>query len=216
MGAALIAGVVALIALAVLLYSRYRGALRSRQEISASRDQLAHLHRALVESSSELERVAHTDALTGLANRHAIVQELERRLAESGRALGLMLLDLDHFKQINDQHGHLAGDAVLCEVAQRLRAALPSAMIGRWGGEEFIAVLDALPAEQARAIGDSTRTLLAATPVRYAGRDLPISASLGLVPRSQDQPMDALLAAADTALYRAKRAGRNRVELAPA
>jgi diguanylate cyclase (GGDEF)-like protein len=216
LGIALIGGVLALIALAALLYSRYRGAERSRSEISASRDELARLHRALLDSASELERVAHTDSLTGLANRHAIVNELVRRLREPARGLGVMLLDLDHFKQINDQYGHLAGDAVLREVALRLRTALPSASIGRWGGEEFIALLDTAAPDQASAIAESARILIAATPVRFNERDIGMSASIGIVVRRPGDGMDTLLAAADAALYRAKRAGRNRVEAAPA
>lgn len=215
-GAALAAGVLALLAVAGLLFTRYRDAERRRREVSASRDELARLHQALLDSATELERVAHTDALTGLSNRHAIVDELSRRLREPTRALAVMLLDLDHFKQINDQHGHLAGDAVLREVALRLRAALPGAVIGRWGGEEFIAVLDADSPEHAETIAGSARALVAATPVRHGERELAISTSIGIALRRSGEGMDALLAAADAALYRAKRAGRNRVELAPA
>jgi diguanylate cyclase (GGDEF)-like protein len=213
-GTALIAGVAALLALAGLLYSRYRHADRRRREVSASRDELARLHQALVDSASELERVAHTDALTGLANRHAIVDELARRLRDPARGLAVMLLDLDHFKQVNDLHGHLAGDAVLRDVAERLRVALPAATIGRWGGEEFIALLDVSAAGQADAIAESARTLIAATPVRCGERDVSISTSIGVALRRAGDGMDAILANADAALYRAKRAGRNRVELA--
>jgi diguanylate cyclase (GGDEF)-like protein len=215
-GIALIAGLFALVAVAGLFYSRYRNADRRRREISQSRDELARLHQALVDSATELERVAHTDALTGLSNRHAIVDELARRLRDPTRALAVMLLDLDHFKQINDQHGHLAGDAVLREVATRLRTALPAAAVGRWGGEEFIAVLDTSDPVQTLAIAEGARTLIAATPVRFEGRDLAISASIGIASRRPGEAMDGVLGNADAALYRAKRAGRNRVEPASA
>jgi diguanylate cyclase (GGDEF)-like protein len=215
-GIALIAGLFALVAVAGLFYTRYRHADRRRREVSASRDELARLHQALVDTAAELERVAHTDALTGLSNRHAIVDELARRLRDPSRALAVMLLDLDHFKQVNDLHGHLAGDAVLREVAERLRAALPSATIGRWGGEEFIALIDVASPAQADAIAESARTLIAATPVRFSERDIAISTSIGMALRRTGEGMDGILANSDAALYRAKRAGRNRVELASA
>jgi diguanylate cyclase (GGDEF)-like protein len=212
----LIAGLFALVAVAGLFYTRYRHADRRRREVSASRDELARLHQALVDTAAELERVAHTDALTGLSNRHAIVDELARRLRDPSRALAVMLLDLDHFTLVNDLHGHLAGDAVLRKVAERLRAALPSATIGRWGGEEFIALIDVASPAQADAIAESARTLIAATPVRFSERDIAISTSIGMALRRTGEGMDGILANSDAALYRAKRAGRNRVELASA
>jgi diguanylate cyclase (GGDEF)-like protein len=216
LGFLLVASLAALVAVAALLYYRSRVAERRRDEVSARRDELERLHRALLESSAELERVAHTDALTGIANRHATAHELQRCLGDGQRALGVILLDLDHFKQINDQLGHMAGDAVLREVATRLRAALPGATIGRWGGEEFIALLDTASATEAAEVAERVRAGLAATPVMFEDRRIPISASIGVAHCGPGVRchMDTLLGAADAALYRAKRGGRNRVEAA--
>lgn len=215
MGFLLVASVAALASLVALLHYRYRAAERRRNEVSARRDELERLHRALLDSSAELERVAHTDSLTGLANRHAIARELERELRE-GRELGLMLLDLDHFKQINDQYGHLAGDAVLREVATRLAALVPAGRIGRWGGEEFIVLLDAQHARQGLEIAERIRQRLGDQPIVFEGRQIPLCASIGVARSAAgaDGHVDTVLAAADAALYRAKRAGRNRVEAA--
>jgi diguanylate cyclase (GGDEF)-like protein len=218
LGIAMIAGLATLVAIALLLHSRYRGVERSRRDIAHSRDELARMHQALLASSAALEKVAHTDALTGLANRHAMAQELKRRLALGTSAFNVLLLDLDHFKQINDQHGHLAGDAVLREVAARLIGTLRSeTTIGRWGGEEFIAVLGEDTLAAAMVAAERVRRALADTPVVFEGRSIPISASIGVASSTGSQPVtvDSLLAAADAALYRVKRSGRNRVEASP-
>ena len=218
LGMVLIAGLAAVLGIAALLFSRYRQAERSRKEVAHSRDELARLHQALLASTAALEKVAHTDALTGLANRHAMAQELARRLALGTAPCNVMLLDLDHFKQINDQYGHLAGDAVLREVAARLLGTMRSeARIGRWGGEEFIVVLGEDTLASALVAAERTRQALAQAPVQFEGRSIPISASIGVANSGLPGKVgiDALLAAADAALYRGKRGGRNRVEAAP-
>lgn len=220
LGFALITGLAALLMVASMLFLRYREAERSRARISRSRDQLAQLHQALVDSSTELERAAHTDALTGLANRHALARELDSRLARaraSLRPLSVLIIDLDHFKQVNDRHGHLAGDQVLKEVSQRLRQGLRAdAAIGRWGGEEFMVVLDDCSQAQALAAAERVRGALAAEPVQLPSGPIAVTASIG-VATTRDlsaEVMDPLIGAADDALYRAKRSGRNRVEVA--
>ncbi len=218
LGFGLIIGVAALIALAGLLFRRFRAAEQRRRQISASRDELARLHRALLDSSSELERVAHSDALTGLANRHALAGELSGRLASaqtSGRPLCAVILDVDLFKQLNDRHGHLAGDAALREIATRLRKALRGgSALGRWGGEEFLAILSDCSHEDALAAAERLRRAIADSPFAIDGKSLPITASIGVATTHAPHPssIDPLLAAADNALYRAKRGGRNRVE----
>jgi diguanylate cyclase (GGDEF)-like protein len=217
LGGLLLIGVVTLAVIAFLLLGRYRSAERSRREISASRDELARLHQALIDSSAALERVAHTDSLTGLANRRAIAKRLDDALTRTQGIVSVLILDLDHFKQVNDRHGHLAGDAVLREVAERMRSCLPpDAAIGRWGGEEFIAVLTGRPPQDAVSLAERMRMALAAAPVVYENDSIPISASIGVASSPELNPtsLDELLAAADSALYRVKRSGRNRVEAA--
>ncbi len=219
LGSALLLGVAGLIGIAWWLQRRNRRIERSRAALRESRDELARLHAALQDSAAAMERLAHTDSLTGLGNRHALATELAARLADPARrrGLSLLLLDLDHFKQVNDQYGHLAGDAVLREASSRMRANLPSgASLGRWGGEEFIILLDDCPPEKARATAESLRQALAAWPVRHDGRMIRITTSIGVASNAERDvaAADPLLAAADAALYRAKREGRNRVEAA--
>lgn len=220
MGAGLVIGVIALLMLAALLYTRFRSAQQSNRQLIESRDELARLHRAVTDSSIELQRVAHSDALTGLANRHALAKELDKRLAQaqaSGGPLSVLLLDVDLFKQVNDRHGHLAGDVVLREIAVRLRNALRGdSAIGRWGGEEFIAVLSDCGQAEALAAADRLCKAVSSQPVRFEGREIAVTASTGVATSLVPHPrsIDPLIATADDALYRAKHAGRNRSEAA--
>ena len=220
MGMALLAGLAVLLLVAGLLYWRYKSMKRSQVEIRASRDQLAQMHTTLVGSSAELERAALTDPLTGLGNRRALTNKMRLFLSRDGverRAVGVLLLDLDYFKQINDLYGHLAGDAVLREVADRLIRAVPEqAIIGRWGGEEFILLFERITLADAKVVAERVRSALADQPVRFESASIPISASIGLAINNHldTHVIDTLLAAADTAMYHAKHMGRNRVEVA--
>jgi diguanylate cyclase (GGDEF)-like protein len=195
---ALLVGLATVLAVSALLYARYRSTLRHRNELRASRD--------------ALERVANTDALTGLANRHAATRALGERLGRVPEPLTVMLLDLDEFKRINDTHGHQAGDAVLREVATRMRGVLPpGALLGRWGGEEFIAILEGASGREPGAIAETLRAAVAAAPVPFDGKPIPVTVSIGVATAFSTDDIDALLADADAALYRAKNSGRNRV-----
>jgi len=219
-GIALLGGLAILLVMAGSLYWRYLSVKRSEAEISASRDKLAKMHTSLIDSTAALERVAHTDALTGLGNRHALTKRMEQFLAkgtEQRRGLCILLLDLDFFKQINDKHGHLAGDAVLREVAKRLTDALPAnTAIGRWGGEEFILLLEQISLPDAQELAEKVRLAIAKTPVIFENVAINISTSIGVASNSvlNAHSTDPLLAAADAALYRAKNNGRNCVEMA--
>ncbi len=178
------------------------------------------LHAALAESSIELQRVANTDALTGIANRGAIVARFEQVLAaiqSRPQSLAVLLIDIDHFKRINDQHGHLAGDVVLREAAQRMRAALPQeAHFGRWGGEEFIVLLEGTEPKRAAEVAEAVRVAIDGAPFLYGDVRIRASVSIGVAAAEcpERRGIDRLVATADAALYRAKNAGRNRVELA--
>jgi diguanylate cyclase (GGDEF)-like protein/PAS domain S-box-containing protein len=159
----------------------------------------------------ELERLARTDSLTQLANRHVLQEALAReaaRRSSDGQQLALVLLDLDLFKQINDRFGHPAGDAVLVEVARRLENTVRAGeVLARVGGEEFAWLLPACDAEEALAAADRARAAIASEPFGRAGK-LTMSAGVGLVSTPSDG--DALYRMADRALYDAKQSGRNR------
>ncbi|TQF35014.1 diguanylate cyclase [Bradyrhizobium sp. UNPF46] len=166
-----------------------------------------------------LRQQAETDPLTGLANR-AIFQARYRELVNDrlnhGFASALVLIDLDGFKKLNDTFGHLAGDACLCEVAQRLRRAFHNAgLVGRLGGDEFAIILRAPtnPARIARVLQQTV--VLLSRPLFWNGHRLEVSASIGaaVVGRPHRRRIVELFAEADIALYDAKAAGRNRVHL---
>ena len=164
-------------------------------------------------------RLAKQDALTGVANRRVFFERLEAELARSrrhGNPLSLMMVDVDHFKQVNDQHGHGAGDRLLVSIAQTMARALRADdVLGRMGGEEFAAVLPGVSPTEAQAIAERVRSAVERQALDATqGGPQRATVSIGLVHSATlgaDADMDTLLPAADTALYRAKAEGRNRV-----
>jgi len=174
----------------------------------------------LIRERDALERRAMLDSLTHLWNRQAILDVLERELARSrrnGEPVSVLMVDADHFKTINDTHGHLAGDAALREIARRMRAAVrPYDAIGRYGGEEFLIVLANCGMAAASGIADKIRIRVGLTPFELAAGRVAVTLSLGVASTETlagEDPL-ALVAAADAALYRAKNAGRNRIDAA--
>lgn len=165
---------------------------------------------------SDLDRsleLAVTDALTGLRNRRYVCRHLEGILRGSDAAV--MLLDVDRFKTINDTHGHAAGDAALREVAERLKSHLRAAdVLARYGGEEFMVVLAGAPTDYAAIVAERLRLALSSDPISLGTARLSVSVSIGLAIAPAGCPVSHAIAAADAALYRAKAAGRNRVEQA--
>jgi diguanylate cyclase (GGDEF)-like protein len=164
-----------------------------------------------------VERQALVDGLTGLANRRAASNSLHAEAARAQRletSLSVVLADLDRFKQVNDVHGHAVGDAVLRVFAEVLRETLrESDVAGRWGGEEFLLLLPGADEEGAAQLAERVRTALTARTIPGAP-GLRVTASFGVAEYAGETNTEQLVAAADAALYRAKRAGRDRVERA--
>lgn len=167
-----------------------------------------------------LRTQAMFDGLTGLLNRTAIVACLSRemeRAAREGQPLSVVILDLDHFKQVNDVHGHAAGDAVLKEAAQRMKNSMRGYdQVGRYGGEEFLIVAPGWADQGRLALGERVRNSIGNNPIQTSQGPLNVTCSLGaaLMRTEPREGADALIARADAALYRAKANGRNRTELA--
>jgi diguanylate cyclase (GGDEF)-like protein len=160
----------------------------------------------------EQERLSMTDGLTAVTNRRGFDLQLSARTTPSRQQkppLSLVMIDVDHFKSINDSQGHATGDTVLKSLAQVLRSALrPDDLLARFGGEEFVALLPGCPLPEALAV---TEKLRAAVQAHDFGFGRPVTASFGVAQFSAGQSPEALIAAADARLYAAKAAGRNRV-----
>jgi diguanylate cyclase (GGDEF)-like protein len=196
---------------------------QSLEEIVASRthelekasEEKERLIELLREKSSKLERESQEDALTGVANRRRFVQrlaaEMEVALA-SGQPLTVAVADLDHFKVINDRLGHLIGDKALSEIAGLMRSACrPSDLVARIGGEEFALIIPGMAREAGLALCERLREAVERHEWGRVQPDLSVTLSIGLAQWDGTADVDELLQAADTQLYRAKRAGRNQV-----
>ena len=167
---------------------------------------------------NELQRLANTDPLSGALNRRAFREAAETEMHTSrlyNHGVALMLFDIDHFKRVNDRHGHETGDQVICEFTDLLRGSLRTHdVLGRWGGEEFIVLLPAAALEQALNIGERIRRTVENT---VFGNGLPgglqLTTSVGVTYDSRNETLDGFIRRADQALYAAKANGRNRVFL---
>jgi len=164
----------------------------------------------------EIYRMSIMDGLTGVHNKRYFLEFLERELAVAVRqsqALSLIMIDIDHFKKINDTHGHLAGDAALKQMCQRLKPRIRTTdLLARYGGEEFAAVLPATALEGAMQVADELRVIIETTPFEYDTTKIPATISLGVAQVDLAAPGTAtdLIGRADANLYEAKRSGRNR------
>jgi diguanylate cyclase (GGDEF)-like protein len=181
---------------------------------------IVELHRQLEAKNLLLKELALTDSLTGLPNRRAVEDWATRQLSGAvryGFTFHVVLADLDHFKSVNDTHGHDAGDTVLKKFSEILkRNSRRSDICGRVGGEEFLFVLTHTTQANGRLVIERIRQELEATKFDFDGTDLKITASFGIASFEGTQAADfsRLVSQADTALYAAKRAGRNRLEIA--
>ena len=165
----------------------------------------------------ELERLARTDVLTDVTNRRHFFElaEIEfERFKRYGHPLGIMLLDIDHFKQVNDSYGHLAGDFVLMSVATECKKHIRTTDIfARYGGEEFICLLYEVDPEKARETAERIRRFIEVMPVAFDGKSIHVTASFGLAFAQVDQTLEKVIDLADQCLYKSKRDGRNRVTI---
>jgi two-component system, cell cycle response regulator len=179
---------------------------------------ILELQEHLLATQRLLHEQATRDSLTGLWNRAMILETLERELTRSRREnqpLAVIMADIDHFKQINDAHGHLVGDRVLRQTAQRLMTMLrPYDTVGRYGGEEFLVVLPGCGASVAMTLAERLRQCMEADPIADNAQAFRVTLSLGVSIWDGQITGQELLQSADSALYEAKRSGRNRVKSA--
>ncbi|MBP7339829.1 ligand-binding sensor domain-containing diguanylate cyclase [Niveispirillum sp.] len=216
-GLARVGAVVAVLAILGMVIQARTAALRRQrrwlEQLVAQRTQ------DLVNANAELERLASTDGLTGLLNRRRFdemaLAEVDRA-QRYGRPFSLLLVDLDHFKQVNDNFGHNAGDAVLRAAAQRVLASVRTTdVVARYGGEELAVLLPETEEVEAMVVAERIRLSIGGRPVDHEGTEVALTASVGgtqYVPG--DDNLTRLVGRADAALYRAKQAGRNRVQFA--
>jgi diguanylate cyclase (GGDEF)-like protein len=220
-------GVVVIGALAIiiaLLGFRYRESRRMQsrltavnRDLNASREALARAHDELAERAEQLARAAATDPLTGISNRRDFMQRFEQHWQDACRrrsALALLLVDIDHFKRINDRHGHAVGDAALVAVADALQATLRAGtLLARWGGEEFAVLLPDADGPAAQGLGQRLRQAVAT----IQREDLPaltVSVGAAAARGGEIARHEQLFELADAALYEAKASGRDQVRLA--
>ena len=186
------------------LTARVHAALRTKR----LQDELRDLN-------GELARLAHTDNLTGLANRRYLDEELTRLTARSNRhggPLSILLIDGDHFKRVNDAHGHQVGDEALIALAARLAERLRAEdVIGRWGGEEFMVMLPDIERRGAETVAEALRRHVSDRPLETSAGPIPLTISIGWAFKGSEDTADDLLRRADSALYEAKSGGRDRI-----
>ncbi len=182
--------------------------------------QLRRSNEELTLAMEQLHRVASCDPLTQCLNRRALLEKLDFELARHtryGTSFGVILLDLDRFKTVNDRYGHDVGDRVLVAAAECLRAQLrPIDSLARWGGEEFLCLIAHVTEDELLAKAEDLRYMLAQSPLVFSPAEISVTASLGAAIYQPSQTTLEMIAQADRAMYRAKNSGRNRVLVAAA
>lgn len=181
-------------------------------ELQQAKEAAEQANAALQHANTELAKIATTDALTGIWNRRHFLEmanTLKLQATRYGHSLSLLLLDIDHFKSINDRHGHPIGDQVLIELSRRLQPAVRATdVLARWGGEEFVLLSPGCGAHEAVRLAEKLRALVADRPFAGVGG---VTISLGAAELQPNEPIESLFKRVDTALYEAKAAGRNTV-----
>ncbi len=192
------------------------GVLHDITEVTEQNRRLSEATARLVDQAIELERLATTDSLTQCLNRRVLLDSTSEFL-DSDLTVGVVSIDLDSFKEINDEFGHAAGDAILVAFAELARTEVRSGdILARMGGEEFTVVLPEASLAQTNRVAERIRLLAEASPVAFEGRKIPYTVSVGAAFRAQAEEVsvEALLRLADDRLYAAKEAGRNTVRVA--
>ena len=186
-----------------------RSTAQFQSQLDAARDEIDQLRQALEQS----KWAANHDNLTGLHNRSAFQQQISYLHSQhKSQSAYLILVDIDHFKQINDSFGHNAGDKVLQAVGKLLgRVAKPDIFTARYGGEEFAILIDKVSQQQAQQFADKLRLSLAEKKFNHSATSISVTASFGLAPLTLDSSISDCIEKADNALYQAKQSGRNRV-----
>ena len=175
-------------------------------------------HFTLRSYQRKLEQMATTDQLTGAANRHlfeSIFEHMSKSLPRYARPVSLITIDIDHFKQVNDTHGHNAGDMVLQAVAMVIKENIrDSDALCRWGGEEFVLLLDRCTADEALILAGKISNAVKNHNVAIGRQTIQVTLSMGVTQYHSGEPLERMIARADAALYEAKESGRDRVVLA--
>jgi len=193
----------------------------NRQELEVrvkAGTRIIELQNELLAAKEVISAQSRTDTLTGIANRRAIFEQLDSELSRAereGKSISIAMLDIDHFKAVNDTYGHQAGDAVLKECVARITGSIrPYDMLGRYGGEEFLLVLPCTGEDNAAIVCERILGNVQARPLSVNGISIDVTLSIGLATWSGREDADKLVAASDKALYMAKDKGRNRVVFA--
>ena len=208
------------IAYALMVLILLSGCIALNLRIQRIRAKLQQQREALAQALEVNRELATRDELTGLINRRAMLDLMaleHSRSLRSGRPMLLAQLDIDHFKPINDQHGHATGDRALQAFAGTVRASVRDTdVLARWGGEEFVLMLTDTSADQARGLLERIRQAVQALEIAHSAGSLQLTVSIGLAQHLPGDTVEHTLERADQALYRAKALGRNRVVVAPA
>jgi two-component system, cell cycle response regulator len=194
----------------------YDTVLELNRDYAGAQFELAQTNLKLQQREAQIVEMSLTDPLTGVGNRRRLDQALGIEIARANRTVGglcAFMADLDHFKCVNDTHGHEAGDSVLATFGALLRKQTrPTDIVARFGGEEFVVLMPDIHLEKAVAAADRVRMAFAACPVEPL--PVPVTASFGVAEWAAGERGDDLLRRIDQALYAAKRSGRNRVVVA--